>query len=1819
MFRIKGGDKSGRREKRKKQRTDRKERPYRFEALEPRLLLSAELGIPPQDLEDSALTPAPVVENVDRFNDVSATAAGDDLPAAEATTPAAVEPEKPLSAPLFANEEADGIRDAGQRQVVVVDPSVTDQDALVQAIIGSRQDARIFDLAGAEGQAHSSADSLLDIYLLDGARDGMAQVSEILGGYENLDAVHLFSHGDAGSLRLGDTLTAVDELDGRREEVAGWGDSLDPEGDLLLYGCSLAEGDTGKAFVETLASLTRADVAASIDPTGAADQGGDWDLEYTAGSVETPALSGSLADYSHLLETFVSTEDNETFTGTANNDIFSFEDGGGSNTLDFSAVTADLTFTFGSDNTVSVTDGENELKPAEGINNIIAGSGDNRFVFERDAAFAGTVDASAGAHNTLDFSRVVPEVDPASEETPDRTGLDLSVTVHSGGTVSAGADGSTIVAGLGHLDEIIGGSGDNQFVFENGAVFAGQINGGEGGSNTLDYAAYDSSVTVDLDADTATGTAGISNFSNIIGGSGNDVLTGDEYANDIDGGAGHDIIDGGIGEDTLTGGSEDDTFRFADDWGADTITDGDMGDNTLDFSQVTADLEVTFAADGTILVDDYTSRLETSANVSAITTGAGDDIFVFENGAAYDGLISGGSDPAETNTLDFSAYQTPVRIDLGAGTVDMGGFVNDAGDMEGLSADMPLAYLNDGAGVGRASVSEDTLLADLHDGAGVGEAAVVTAETLLSDLNDGTGVDMVAGNDLLIRLSTDEDIEIDLGTCTTLGDVLEAINNADSRLEAVINESQNGINISDSAGGDGDLTVFALNDSAAAADLGIAGVGIEGQLAGTALVHDLRLTLTDGSTADVSLAGAETLADVMTAIYKAGQGQLNAAINPAGNGLDIYDTAGGEGDLTMAALNGSPLAADLGLAGTGSGNLLAGSVLVNDLQITLSDGTAVTVALGGAATVGAALDAIHAADARLDAVINLAGNSLDISDAAGGAGNLTIADLGDSTAATDLGIAGTGAGAAVAGMEIAAAVVTATFTGMIDATGGSGADLLIGDNQNNTLIGGDGADTFRFANGWGEDIVVDYGEEGEDVLDLSAVTANLSTTFHDDGTVSVTDGTNTLDKADIIEGLITGAGEDAFTFEDGADFAGFIDGGSGGTNMLDYSAYDTAVTVDLAAGTATGTTGVENIDNLTGGAGDDTLTGDDQANTIIGGDGNDIITGGGGADTLIGGTGDDTYVMTADGTDTITELAGEGIDTLDYSAYTSSVAVDLTAGTATGTAGVSHIERVITGSAGDTLTGTDGDDTFVFLDDWGADAVSDPSAADSDTLDFSAVTQPLTVTFNGDGTVSVTDGTNSLTNIANIENLVGGSGDDTFVFQDDWGHYTIVSAGEIDNDILDFSAVTRPLTFTIHNDGTVSVTDDTNTLGASAGIDNIIGGSGTNTFVFEDQGYLDAYIDGGAGTAILDYSNYTTAVAVDLSRMDEEVTRIVEDEEVTTVLPGEASGVKGINNIDEVIGGNSAGDTLTGFEDDNTWEVNGANSGTVTGATSGRTVTFDGFENLAGQADYDDTFSVQSTGSVTGSLIGQAYGPSTGTDTVRIENGSYTAVTLAAAGQDSGWIERDEDLLRYIGINQVIDLSAADNKTVDNAADRTARVYLAGDPYEVDQDWILSVDGNDYTHTVADENERLADVLTHWVSLLQLAGYTAIVRDNTIQVTNQAGTTPDVTTTRADDTSTLPDGITALVEAPIASDADIRLDQDGGNLTVTSASGSFADLEMVAPTAALDLAAGAGDDHITVGAGFDTSAEVTIDGQAGSDRIVYEVQGIAGTTQDITR
>lgn len=127
----------------------------------------------------------------------------------------------------------------------------------------------------------------IEVFVLDANRDGVDQITEVLNSRSDVSSIHVVSHARDGAVRLGNTWLSEDNLAGYAGQLASWQNALSSNADLLFYGCDLAGGDDGRLLLDALSALTGADVAASIDNTGSASLGGDWDLEYKQGSIES--------------------------------------------------------------------------------------------------------------------------------------------------------------------------------------------------------------------------------------------------------------------------------------------------------------------------------------------------------------------------------------------------------------------------------------------------------------------------------------------------------------------------------------------------------------------------------------------------------------------------------------------------------------------------------------------------------------------------------------------------------------------------------------------------------------------------------------------------------------------------------------------------------------------------------------------------------------------------------------------------------------------------------------------------------------------------------------------------------------------------------------------------------------------------------------------------------------------------------------------------------------------------------------------------------------------------------------------------------------------------------------------------------------------------------------------------------------------------------------------------------------------------------------------------------------------------------------------
>ncbi|MCA9797566.1 MAG: DUF4347 domain-containing protein, partial [Candidatus Eremiobacteraeota bacterium] len=206
------------------------------------------------------------------------------------------------------------------RELIVIDSRVPEAESLIESLRTSRS-SRYFDI--------------LVVYE---SESGLEQLAQFIDGHEPWQAWHIFSHASPGALQLGSDTVTQDHLERAPNQFSSWAEALTGSADILLYGCDLAATEQGLAFIDTLATLTGADVAASDDPTGASAFGGDFTLEVQTGSIETSiALDAQAqAQFAGTLATYTVTNTNDSGAGSFRQAILNANGNFGTDSIVFS-------------------------------------------------------------------------------------------------------------------------------------------------------------------------------------------------------------------------------------------------------------------------------------------------------------------------------------------------------------------------------------------------------------------------------------------------------------------------------------------------------------------------------------------------------------------------------------------------------------------------------------------------------------------------------------------------------------------------------------------------------------------------------------------------------------------------------------------------------------------------------------------------------------------------------------------------------------------------------------------------------------------------------------------------------------------------------------------------------------------------------------------------------------------------------------------------------------------------------------------------------------------------------------------------------------------------------------------------------------------------------------------------------------------------------------------------------------------------------------------------------------------------------------------
>ena len=349
-------------------------------------------------------------------------------------------------------------------------------------------------------------------------------------------------------------------------------------------------------------------------------------------------------------------------------------------------------------------------------------------------------------------------------------GSEFADTISLGAAASAPGSSRTQVQGRGGDDDFTNNGGAATFYGEEGNDrFRVTDNAGSGsffggnGIDTFDASARTTGLTIALSDNPSSSFGGSSDVNeqveeveNVEGGAGNDVITGSVVANVINGNGGDDVIDGGFGDNILNGGAGVDELRFL---FANAPTTVDLRVTSAQqtgtgLNTVSGFENVTGSRSGDTLTGDSGANLIQGLEGNDKIDGAGGD----------DDLRGGGG----TDTLLFASATQGITVNLalttaqntGVGLVTLSSFEN----IEGTAFDDTITG-STGSNVITGGNGDDTI----DGGAGFDRAVFAGNFANFAVLESVNGIYTVAGNGVdsvtsveILRFD-DIDVQLDLG------------------------------------------------------------------------------------------------------------------------------------------------------------------------------------------------------------------------------------------------------------------------------------------------------------------------------------------------------------------------------------------------------------------------------------------------------------------------------------------------------------------------------------------------------------------------------------------------------------------------------------------------------------------------------------------------------------------------------------------------------------------------------------------------------------------------------------------------------------------------------------------------------------------------------------------------------------------------------------------------------------------------------------------------------------------------------------------------
>ncbi|ESQ90087.1 hypothetical protein ABAC460_09980 [Asticcacaulis sp. AC460] len=1041
--------------------------------------------------------------------------------------------------------------------------------------------------------------------------------------------------------------------------------------------------------------------------------------------------------------------------------------------------------------------------------------------------------------------------------------------------IYAGAGNNTVFGGAGD-DFLFGGGGDDS------------LDGGSG-INTVSYVDGPGGVTVSLALITAQNTGGggtdtLVNFRNLTGSAGNDSLTGNDQDNYIEGVAGADTMAGGLGNDTYTVQHTGDNVIEAAGAGTDLIF------AEVDYSLAGRQAENLYLTGGALIGtgNGLANDIRGTEGNNTLSAGGGHDMLT---GYGGEDRLDGGTG---NDTLEGGNYNDTYVVDA-------------AGDV--------VVEFIDGTGIDLVESSITYTLGDYVENLTLTGSANLngTGNALDNVLTGNTGTNILTGG---------------LGNDTyyiqnTADSVVEASNAGTDLIVSSVTYSLSGkqvenLTLAEGAGhingtGNGLANVLIGNSGGNVLDGGAGHDSISGGASSD--------TLIGGSGNDTLLAGSGMDSveggDGNDVITSSGDGTYNGGIGndtlyagltdffevmDGGDGIDTIDTTSFSGSYTLNLVTGltdypSESYVNFENAITGDGSDTVTGTAGNNAISTGGGHDRLDGGAGNDTLIGGEGNDTYIVDAAGDVVTEQGDDGDDRVEASV---SYTLTDHVESLQLTGNGdINGTGNGLNNFLFGNAGNNVLSGLAGDDYLDGGAGNDSLLGGLGNDAYVV-DAGDTITEQTGEGDDLVY----AGFNYI-LGANLENLILTGN--GGASGTGN----DLANVLEGnsgnnLLSGLGGN-----DVVDGGGGADTLAGGAGDDTYIVNSTGVVIteisgngtDLVRASVSFSLAGQVIENLTlTGGGNVNATGNTLGNVLTGNGGNNVLDGGAGNDTLIGGLGDDTYYVGATG-DVVTELTGEGTDTIFASVTYSLAGKQVENITLTGAAainatgnglanvligngavntldgGTGH-DRLDGGAGADSLIGGTGNDTYI-VDDAG-DTITEGAGGGGDLVE-SSVTWTLAanvenLNLTGSGAINGTgnDLNNVLTGNGGVNVLSGGLGNDTYYVQNATDN--VVEAGGAGTDVI-YSIVTYNLnaryaeTIILTGSANINATgnslantltgnDGVNTLNGKGGADILTGGLGADIFLFDAASGLDTVTDfSAAQNDSINVHAYTNGVA----------------------------------------------------------------------------------------------------------------------------------------------------------------------------------------------------------------------------------------------------------------------------------------------------------------------------------------------------------------------